>query len=481
FMYHVRACMQRSMESMRERTKKLKVEVLKMFDAGMTVADTVMLVDTIERLGVDHHFREEIAEALTCIQNEEIEFGVDNNLHITALRFRLLRQHGFWVSTDVFNKFKDDMGSFSATLSTDPTGLLNLYNAAHMATPGEHALDEAISFSRHHLESMKVNLCSPMRDQVSRALDIPLPRLPKLLETRHYITEYEKEEAHNDLLLELARLDFNLVRSLHLKELRTLSLWWRDLYDTVKLSYARDRLVESYFWTCAMLHEEEYSHARILFAKTFGIFSLMDDTYDVYATLEECIKLHEAIERFRMQIKLLSKSYLQEAKWSNEKYVPSSEEHLEASIVSSAVQPLSLVTLTGIGEVAIKNAYDWAIAYPDAMKAGAAISRFLNDIASYKLGKHKNDVASFVECHMKEHSVMGNEAVTAVIALVEHMWRKMNQACMEIDPRLLPLMQLVVKLARTTEVMYLGGRDAYTFGKDLKDPIISLFLEPIQV
>ena len=65
----------------------------------------------------------------------------------------------------------------------------------------------------------------------------------------------------------------------------------------MKLSYARDRLVENYFWTCGVFHEEEYSRARMLFAKTFGMLSLMDDTYDVYATLEECHVLNEAIQR----------------------------------------------------------------------------------------------------------------------------------------------------------------------------------------
>jgi len=65
----------------------------------------------------------------------------------------------------------------------------------------------------------------------------------------------------------------------------------------VKLSYARDRLVENYFWTCGVFHEE-YSRARMLFAKTFGMLSLMDDTYDVYATLEECHVLNEAIQRW---------------------------------------------------------------------------------------------------------------------------------------------------------------------------------------
>jgi len=59
---------------------------------------------------------------------------------------------------------------------------------------------------------------------VSRALDIPLARLPKRLETMHYVVEYGKEEEHDAVLLELARLDFDLLRFLHLRELKDLSL-----------------------------------------------------------------------------------------------------------------------------------------------------------------------------------------------------------------------------------------------------------------
>ena len=73
--------------------------------------------------------------------------------------------------------------------------------------------------------------------------------------------------------------------------------WWRQLYDSVKLSYARDRLVESYFWSCAIFHGEKYSRSRIIFTKVFQLMTLMDDTYDIHATLEECYKLNEAMQR----------------------------------------------------------------------------------------------------------------------------------------------------------------------------------------
>lgn len=54
------------------------------------------------------------------------------------------------------------------------------------------------------------------------------------------MSEYGEEEGHNPSLLELAKLDFNLLQHVHLKELNAISKWWKDLYGSVKLSYSRD-------------------------------------------------------------------------------------------------------------------------------------------------------------------------------------------------------------------------------------------------
>jgi hypothetical protein len=122
----------------------------------------------------------------------------------------------------VFDKFRDGAGNFGAT--NDARALLSLYHAAHMAVPGESALDDAIAFARRNLQAMRGELQSPLAEQVSRALHHPLPRYPRLLETLHYIAEYAQEEEHDDTLLELARLNSNLMRSLQLKELKALTL-----------------------------------------------------------------------------------------------------------------------------------------------------------------------------------------------------------------------------------------------------------------
>ncbi|CAL4987800.1 unnamed protein product [Urochloa decumbens] len=514
-----------SEEWMRKRADQLREEVHCMFDAGnaMSAADTLMLVDALERLGIDNLFQEEIDTGLCHVHKEKLQLGdTSTELHIAALRFRLLRQHGFFVSTDVFDRFRDGMGNFSTGVTRDPRGLLSLYNAAHMAVPGEDVLDDAIAFTRSYLEAMKSNLGSPIGSQVSRALDIPLPRYMPPLETMHYITEYEQEEDHNATVLELARLEYNITRSLHLKELREFCLWFKDLYKNVKLTYSRDRGVELYFWSFGMLQGKENSRARIMFSKILALISLMDDTYDVYATFDECKKFYQATQRWdesevsvlpeylrifyirtlrvfnefeddlepeeryrvtyvKKEYILLSKYYLEEVKWCNKNYMPSFKEQVELSSMSSSAPVLTLAALMGaVG----KEAFEWASCVPDMVRACGEVGRFLNDICAYKKGrKNKNDVNSSLECYMKEHGTTGEEAAAALTGMVDHAWRRINQACMEIDnKKMLPAVKLaVINQASTSEIVYFGGNDAYTFCGDLEGLVASLFLKPIPI
>ncbi|KXG28506.1 hypothetical protein SORBI_3005G130400 [Sorghum bicolor] len=299
FVSYTPPCSQMSEEWMRERAEELRMEVRRMFEAvnGMSVADLMVLVDALQRLGIDNHYQKEIYTTLSRVHTGELEILRSEELHIVALRFRLLRQHGFFVSTDVFDEFRDGTGNFNTCLTRDPKGLLSLYNAAYLAVPGEDVLDGVIAFTRTHLEAMKGNLTSPIADQICRALDIPLPRYMPQLETMHFITEYEQEDGHNATLLELARLDYCLTRSAQLKELRTFCLWWKDFYKNVNLTYSLDRGVEMYFWGFGVFPGEGNSRARIIFSKIVALISLMDDTFDTHATFEDCKNLDEAIQR----------------------------------------------------------------------------------------------------------------------------------------------------------------------------------------
>lgn len=74
--------------------------------------------------------------------------------------------------------------------------------------------------------------------------------------------------------------------------------WWKDLDFTSKLSFARDRVVEGYFWILGVYFEPKYALARRMLTKVLSISSIVDDIYDSYGTFEELQLFTDAIERF---------------------------------------------------------------------------------------------------------------------------------------------------------------------------------------
>ena len=101
--------------------------------------------------------------------------------------------------------------------------MLNLYEAAHLALPGEDILDEAIAFTTSHLESMETKVINPLHaEQIARSLDRPIRKGLPRVEGRHYISLCSRDNhfaSHNANLLRFAKIDFNMVQVFHLKEL----------------------------------------------------------------------------------------------------------------------------------------------------------------------------------------------------------------------------------------------------------------------
>ncbi len=92
------ASKQRSEGWMVERAEKLKDDVRTMFETCDSTEGRLQLVDAIQHLGIDHLFKEEIEYSLSEINASEF---ISSSLHDVALRFRLLRQHGFHVSPGI--------------------------------------------------------------------------------------------------------------------------------------------------------------------------------------------------------------------------------------------------------------------------------------------------------------------------------------------------------------------------------------------
>ena len=76
--------------------------------------------------------------------------------------------------------------------------------------------------------------------------------------------------------------------------------WWKDLDFTTKLPYARDRIVELYFWIVGTYFEPKYTLARKIMTKTIYTASIIDDTFDAYGFFEELKLFAEAVQRFKI-------------------------------------------------------------------------------------------------------------------------------------------------------------------------------------
>lgn len=121
----------------------------------------------------------------------------------------------------MFLKFRDEDGIFEAE---DARDLLSLYNAAHLTTHGEGILDEAISFTKRQLRSLMPKVVEgSLAHDINSALEIPLPRRVRIYEAKYFMSTYEKGASVNEMIMELAKLSYNIMQIHHQQELKIIT------------------------------------------------------------------------------------------------------------------------------------------------------------------------------------------------------------------------------------------------------------------
>ncbi|KAM7489235.1 hypothetical protein LguiB_026719 [Lonicera macranthoides] len=404
-------------------------------------------------------------------------------------------------------------------------GLLSLYESAHLRVHEEDILDEALEFTTAHLQqmlnSLSVNTLSA--SQIVYALNMPIHKGLTRIEARHYIPIYQQDNSHNKTLLQFAKLDFNVLQKVHQRELGDITRWWKDLNVPEKLPFARDRLVECYFWILGVYFEPRYYLARRILTKVISLTSIMDDIYDVYGTIEELILFTDAIQRWDINsanqlpeymrhvyatlldvyremeeelskegksyhvdyakeaMKQLARAYFDEANWYHKGYVPTMEEYMDVAMASAGYGMLAITSFVGMGDLVTKQAFDWVSNNPLIVEACTLYSRLANDMVGHMSEQERGDVASSVECYTKQHNVTKEEAFVEFNRRITNAWKDMNQEC--LGPTAVPmvLLERVMNLARIINIMY-KDEDVYTNAKTrLKNFITSLLIENVPI
>ncbi|CAL5391319.1 unnamed protein product [Camellia sinensis] len=172
----------------------MKDEVKGLINGVMDPLAKLELIDAVQRLGLKYHFEGEIKQSLDDLIHLHNDAWCSDDLHATALRFRLLRQHGCDVPKDVFESFKDETGNFKISLFEDVKGLLSLYEASFFGLDGETIIDEAKIFTIANLKNIKGDMSPSMVRKVGHALDMPLHWRLTRVEARWFIETYEQEQ-----------------------------------------------------------------------------------------------------------------------------------------------------------------------------------------------------------------------------------------------------------------------------------------------
>ncbi|KAF2309601.1 hypothetical protein GH714_004160 [Hevea brasiliensis] len=415
------------------------------------------------------------------------------------------------MTCDVFKKFKDSNGEFKKSIIKDVRGILSLYEASFMSVHGEDILDEALEFTRSHLESLAMQSKPHYSERIKNALILPFHKGVPRAEAWQYISFYEKEESPNEFLLEFAKLDFNRVQLLQREELKVMAR---------ETSLCKRQTCGNLFWACSIQFEPQLALSRMMMAKYLKMISLADDTYDAYAKMKEVNAFTDAIERctidatdelpdymkvfykellnvfeeteniaskegrsycayyVKEEFKNLLRSYRMEAQWFNEGYVPTFDVYLQNGSESSGYSLVVAAGFIGMEKIAGIKEYQWLQSNPKIVKALKVLGRLENDIVSHQAEQKRGDSASSVECYMKEHDVLEKNAVEEILKICANAWKDINEECMKPTALPSPILQLLVNLARITEVFYRFD-DSYTNPSSLKDKITALLLEPL--
>ncbi|KAL4297222.1 hypothetical protein GQ457_12G026130 [Hibiscus cannabinus] len=486
--------------------------------------ENILLINSLLRLGVSYHFEIEIEEQLNHLF---LTFSIDNkdyDLHTVAVIFQVFRSNGYKMSCNVFNKFKNDNGMFKEELASNTKGIISLYEACQWGIHQEHILDEALTFTTLHLESLLSRSCPDhLREYIGNALKFPYHKGMPRLESKQYISYYGNEESRNDLLLKFAKYDFNRVQMLHQKELSLLSSWWQNANLASRFPHVRQRMVESFFIAVAVLFEPRFALARNIMSKWYLGLTLIDDTYDAYGLYQELQALKRAVERWHASavdelpgeylrniyeaflhisdeveeavrkegrssgvfyakevIKKQVQCYHVQARWLHENIMPTFDEYLENGIWS--IGTIATVTLLMMGmREADEDAYRWLLNCDTTiLRAMCELSRLYNDMQSNEDEEGRGGQISGITCYMKEYGVSKEEAVEGFRERIKVLWKDMNEGFMEA-PMHVPkqILMATFNIARVSEVCYKYDDGFTKPEKTYKDYITKVLIDPI--
>ncbi|KAI3687945.1 hypothetical protein L1987_81650 [Smallanthus sonchifolius] len=435
-------------EDYKARANTLKDAAKKMIrNVESPLINTLELVDDLQRLGISYHFEDEIRNLVEVVYNnyyKTLDKWNRMDLNLKALGFRLLRQHGYQVPQELFHNFKDKTQNLKPHSLNDMMGMLNF----------KHALELRLHW------------------RVSR------------VKSKWFIEVYEKRSDMNPTLLELAKLDFNMVQTV-LGDLKHVS-----------------------------------SLGRSSLTKAVAMITAIDDVYDVYGTLDELEKITDIIDRWDINAmeelpdymkicflgfyntineisyntltntEILILPYLKkawadlckvvEARWYYSGYTPTLQEFLDNGYVSVSgpVVLMHAKFATSVG--ATEEILERMAELENIEHYSSLILRLADDLGTSTDELARGDIPKSVQCYMHESGATEEEARGYIKEMIRDAWKKLNKERALANSQFSrEYIEYATNMARMAQFMY-GEGDGHGRPEITKSHLSSLLFNPIQ-
>ncbi|KAK6918917.1 Terpene synthase, metal-binding domain, partial [Dillenia turbinata] len=236
----------------------------------------------------------------------------------------------------------------------------------------------------------------------------------------------------------------------NLSQTALLFRWWKDLGLVDKLRFARDRPLECFLWSVGIFPEPQHSRSRIELTKTIAILLWVD----------------------------MIEGFLVEAKWFHKGYVPNFEEYLENGVATAGTYMALVHTFFLVGMQVNEHTIKMMQPYPKLFSCAGRILRLWDDLGTAKEEQERGDVASSMECLMRENNISSDiEAREHVRQLIQSLWRELNGELVTSSGLPLSTVKACFNVSRTSRVIYQHGDDDMAFGVEYH--VNSLLFRPV--
>ncbi|KAL7122330.1 hypothetical protein ACP275_01G038900 [Erythranthe tilingii] len=509
----------------------------------MDIYTRLCMVDTLEKLGVSKYFEFELRNILDEIHMRWLEKDDEIFSHITchAMAFRLLRSHGYDVSSDELAEYVDEE-HFVNTVSMQYDGVttvLELYRASQERICDEAILDKIHDWTSAFLKQQLLNqsiLDKRLRKQVEYDLynfhgtldQFGVRRSIELYDARHFRilkTTYKCPIVHNEDFIRLSVEDYGISQAQYQKELQQMERWYVE-FRLDRLNRGRNVLQVSYSLIAAVIVDPELNMARISYLKAIVLITLFDDFFDRYGSREEALCVIELVRKWNVHaetnycsreveilftalyntvnevaenayaaqgycikdnivsrwLDLLEIFAREHESWSNETNVAMSLDEYLSFAWKSIGGTICVFTPTPFLGIKIPQEMFKSAEFNSLSEYSGLVCRLLNDLKTFK--KERDEGTLNGVTLQIVGSVSEEEAVLKVEEMIEYNRRKVLQMVYRREGSIVPseCKELFLKMSKMAYCVYpYNGGDEYSSPNLIMKDIKAMIWEPLEL